>query len=457
MRSTQTSRGRSGATTRGAAVDHQRPAGAPPDAAEAPAASRRDLRTLLVDGRFRTLAVAHVTSDVGDWLAFMALFSISTFEWNVDVLGISVLGVAYMLPFAVVAPWAGVWVDRWDLRRVLVVGDLGRAALVLAMAFSTRFAPLAALLFLHQAVACFFNPAQHAAIPRLVRREHLLAANALNSQASQVTKILGPGVAGILVAALGARGCFFVDAATFAVSALLLATLPGMRPAQRTAAATGSFRDDFRSGAALLWRRRRLRAAVFMLACGLWGLGAFIAILPVWARDQLHAGARLMGLLVSGLGVGAVAGALGIVRSGNGRDRLLLIGTGTSLAAIAIAAVGLAASVVWGLVATAFLGGATAVLIVPAHALFQEEVPAGALARVLSLAFAALAVSQALGMAVAGIVSRAIAPNAMFLCVAGLLFASGVAMLLWGRSLLCAAAAPGARVSLPPGPGARRR
>jgi MFS family permease len=396
--------------------------------------ARADLRALLGDGRFRTLFAAHCASNVGDWLAFMALFSLSTFEWNADVLGVSVLGVAYMLPFAIVSPWAGVWVDRWDLRRVLVVGDLLRAGLVVGMAFSSQFAVLTALLFLHQAVACFFNPAQHAAIPRLVLRERLLAANALNSQAAQVTKILGPGVAGALVAILGVRGCFFLDAATFGLSAVLLATLPPMRAMRSSAARFTSFRSDFGAGVTVLLRTPRLRAVVVVLAVNLCALGAFVAVLPVFSRDRFGAGPGLMGLLLSTLGVGAALGAFAVLHVGRRRDKLGVIAAGTLLSAVSLAVLSATSNAFWGGVSTALLGFATAVLVVPAHALFQEEVPAAYLARVLSLSLAALAISQALGMGLAGVADRVFATSALLPVAAAALFLAGIPITLWSRS-----------------------
>ena len=168
----------------------------------------------------RGLLLAHFASNFGDWLAFMAMFSLAALQWHTDVLGIGFLAIAYLLPFAVIAPLAGVFVDRWELRRLLIVSDLLRAGIVCLMAFANDLAILCGLLFLHQSVSTFFNPAQHAAIPRLVTREDILPANALSTQASHATKILGPGIGGILVATLGTRGCLLLDAATFLISAL---------------------------------------------------------------------------------------------------------------------------------------------------------------------------------------------------------------------------------------------
>jgi MFS family permease len=389
-----------------------------------------DFKTLLRDRHFRALFTAHFASNLGDWLAFMALFSLSAFEWQRGVGGISLLAIAYTLPFMTLAPLAGVWVDRWDLRRILIWSDLLRAAIVVAMALSSGFTVMCLLLLLHQSVSTFFGPAQHAAIPRLVQRPHILAANALNTQASHFTKILGPGVAGILVSLLGARGCFYLDAGTFALSALLLATLPSMlHPARKHR--EHSFAHDFRSGVRFLLDAPRLRTVVTLLAVSLWALGAFIATLPIFARDQLGAGPRIMGFLLSSLGLGAVGGAVAVVHVGKRVDKIAAMTGGAALAALAVWLLSTTTHSSLGVLATGTLGTGLAALLVPAHALVQEETPTELLGRVISLAVAVLSVAQVSGMALAAAGARLLDPPQLLTAQACGLGAAAIGVAFW--------------------------
>jgi predicted MFS family arabinose efflux permease len=388
-----------------------------------------DLGLLLRDKRFRTLFIAHFASNLGDWLAFMALFSMSAFEWGNGVGGVSLLAIAYTLPLMTLSPVAGVWIDRWDLRRVLVWCDLLRAGVVLAMALSSGFAAICLLLLLHQSVSTFFGPAQHAAIPRLVQQRHLLAANALNTQASHFTKILGPSVAGVLVSVIGARGCFYVDAATFALSALLLATLPSM-PRSEPAGAQ-SFSRDLRAGIRYLLREPRLRTVVALLALSLCALGGFIACLPIFARDALGAGPRTVGLLLSGLGAGAAAGAFGVVHTGKRADKIWSMVAGAALVTLALWGLSATTSTPSAILATCAVGCGVAALLVPAHALVQEETAAALLGRVVSLVIAVLSLAQVSEMARAGVGARVLDPARLLVAEAGLLGAASVALALW--------------------------
>ncbi|HZL86218.1 MAG TPA: MFS transporter [Candidatus Krumholzibacteria bacterium] len=396
---------------------------------QAPATSvATDLKVVLRDGRFRLLLLANFISTIGDWLTFMALFSLTSFTWNKGVSGISILGIAYMLPVATLSPVAGVWVDRWGLRRVMVTTSAARAVIVLAMAAWPHFWSTCVLLCAHQVVASFFNPAQHSALARLVRREHLLVANALNTQAAQLTKILGPGVAGLLVAWLGPRGCFQFDAALLLVAALFLTQLPRLpgMTAERT-----NFASEFRVGFTFLRGTTRLRTVILLLMLGLCALGGFIAVLPVFARDQLGAGPRVMGFLLSSMGAGAAIGAFAVAHAGKKWDKTWCITSGAWIAAFSLWLVAQTSRVEVAIAATSILGVGVVFLLVPAYALLQEETPQDLLGRVVSLAIAALSMAQMLGMGVIGGAARRWRPVHLLQAEAVLLGAAALVFLIW--------------------------
>lgn len=389
---------------------------------------------------FSKLLLAHWTSNVGDWLAFMALFGLAALELRADIAGIGALAVAYMLPLVVIAPLAGVLVDGWDLRPVLVTTDLCRAALLCWMAFASSLPTLCLLLFLHQAATSFFNPAQHAAIPRLVERPAILAANALAAQAAHATKVIGPAAGGALVALLGARGCFLLDAASFVLSALLLLRLPSLpgHPAQMV---RRSLLGDLRSGAAFVRNAPRIGLAIAALSGCVAGFGAFLVTLPIFARDVLGYGSGRMGLLLSGLGAGAMAGAALVSRLGSGSDRLRLMSWAGVVAGVAM--LGLPIVRAAALPASMIVGVGVAVLLVAAHTLVQEETPSPLRGRVIGLSLAVLGLAQVAGMAAAALLSRhgetsgIVQVAALLITIAGV----GLSAVAWLRRL---GAPPGA-------------
>lgn len=378
---------------------------------------------------FRALFAAHLVSNLGDWLAFLALYGLVGLAWRAGAMRISLLAIAYVLPLVCVAPLAGVFVDRWALRRVLVGSDLARAAILVAMAYTPNFGVLCALLFLQQSLGSFFNPAQGAALPRLVPREQLLAANALTNGAAQLSKLLGPGVAGLLVAAFGPRGCFLADAASFALSAAWLVTLPAL-PAIARAAPAGSLARteangptaamplaggavashssvrgvwaEMREGWGFVRRTPSVQRVALLLIAAMIALGAFIAVIGVHARDVLGMQARGMGFLLSTAGIGAVAGALLVAHLPATAGRLRTIAAGMLLGGVALAVLAWSHDRLWAFAGVFAVGFATAATLVPAHTLVQETTPHALLGRVMSSIVAGVGLAQGVSMAVAG-------------------------------------------------------
>jgi MFS transporter, DHA3 family, macrolide efflux protein len=414
----------------------------------------------LRERHFRALFVAHLMSNLGDWLAFLALFGLVAVQWRAGAMRISLLATAYVLPLVCVAPIAGVFVDRWDLRRVLLASDLARAAILVAMAYQANFGVLCALLFLQQAIGCFFNPAQSAALPRLVPRTELLAANALTNSAAQVSKLLGPGVAGLLVAACGPRGCFLADAASFALSAAWLATLPSL-PAGRggarsaaepastpaepahasvpettrtTAASVRGVWEEMRAGWKFVRRTPSVHRVALLLTVTMIALGAFIAVVGVHARDVLGLQARGMGLLLSTLGAGAVMGALLVTHLPASAGRLRTIAAGMLLGGVALALVAWSHDRQVAFAGVLVIGVATAATLVPGHTLVQETTPHALLGRVMSSIVAVIGLAQAASMALAGSVATHAGTRAVL--AASALVLGGAALFSLGWSML---------------------
>lgn len=361
----------------------------------------REFASLLRLGPFRNLWIAHLASNLGDWLAFLALFGLTVLDWGVDALHTSLLAVSFALPLVAVQPLAGVWVDRWDLRRVLVGSDLARCGILLAMTQVESFAGLCLLLFLHQSAGCFFNPAQAAALPRLVPGTQLVAANALCTQASHVSKLVGPALSGVLLASLGARGCFVADAASFALSALLLATLPPLAAANPRHAGR-RFLAEAASGLRFIRRSDAVRRTIVRASASLLVLGVFLALVAILARDRLAAGPRGMGFLVAAIGAGALGGALAAVQASRRLSKEAAIGGGMLVLGLGLVWLGTSHHLGAAIAGAAVLGAGAAATIVPAQALVQEATPRELLGRVQAVAVALAGLSQLAGMAAAG-------------------------------------------------------
>ena len=191
----------------------------------------------------RRIWYAQIVSVFGDFLALFAVISVMTFRLAATPQQITGVQIAYLLPIAVLGVLSGVFVDRWPVKPTLVASDLLRAALCLLLLTVHSVWGFYGVLAAISVVSSFFSPAQGVAIRSLVPFHGLRSANALLQQAFFVMRIIGPSAAAFLVANLGAKSCYWIDCASFLLSASFLASiafqvsLPPTRPAASSALA----------------------------------------------------------------------------------------------------------------------------------------------------------------------------------------------------------------------------
>src|SRR2546425_997611 len=147
------------------------------------AAPQMTIREVLKLKPVRRLWTAQVVSVFGDFLAIFAVLSYVSFNLHATAVQVTLIGISFMIPFALIGPVAGVFVDRWNVKRTMIGSDLIRAVLALGLVFTTSLAQVYVILFLLSAVSAFFVPAQTVTLRTIVPREGLLAANSLVQQA----------------------------------------------------------------------------------------------------------------------------------------------------------------------------------------------------------------------------------------------------------------------------------
>ena len=357
---------------------------------------------VLGNRQFFALWAAQLISNFGDWLALLALFSLVAFRWQGTPYEVSGIFIAFALPWALLGPVAGVFVDRWDLKRTMIASDLARAALVVLLAFASNVYHVYAVVFAIGAVSCFFVPAQNSIIPLLVRREELLVANSINAQTLQLNKIVGPAAAGLLVAAAGEVVCFYLDGVSFLLSAALLTLLTARRAAAEAGRNVAAVLAEMRQGLSFLLHHPAVRFVGVAMVAALVAIGAFDALAAIYVRDVLAAESKVFGLIVSLIGAGSIVGSLVIGRYGQRWSRVLLVVLGIGTIGAGVALLALTNITVVALLTSFFLGIGAGIVFVPAQTLIQEETPQALLGRVSSTSWAVLTVAQLVGVGAAG-------------------------------------------------------
>jgi MFS family permease len=291
---------------------------------------------------YRLFVAGQLISLVGTWMQMVAQsWLIYRLTGSAALLGL--LGFAGQIPVFVLAPLGGVIADHVNRHRVLVTTQSIMMALAAALAALTlsgnvRVWHLFVLASLLGIANAFDIPARQAFVIEMVEREDLMNAIALNSSMVNGARVIGPAIAGVVVAAVGEGWCFLLNALSYVavVGALLLMRLPHQRRPAPRISAWASIVEGF----VFSWRTAPVRALLLLLGLvSLMGM-PYSVLMPIFADRILQGGPDAYGLLMSASGVGALAGAatLTVRRHIRGLGRWVALsaaGFGVSLIAFA--------------------------------------------------------------------------------------------------------------------------
>ncbi len=280
---------------------------------------------------FARLYISQATSLLGDALTWVGLALLS-FELAGSSSSV-ILGAALTLrvtAFVILSPLAGALADRMDRKLILVGSDFGRMVVIGLMPFVTQAWQIYALMFTLNSLTAFFTPTYQATIPLVTGQDEYGQAISLSGATFELLGVLGPGIAGGVASLIGARSIFFVDAATFLISALLILTLPRSLNAARDASESSSATTwhDVRDGTTRLWSDAPMRYALLLeLVASV--AGALVLVNTVGlVRGNLGLRDLEYGLAMAAFGVGATLAALavGAFERRVPRTRFLLVG-----------------------------------------------------------------------------------------------------------------------------------
>jgi MFS family permease len=371
---------------------------------------------LLRQRDFGRLWLGGLVSITGSWVTFVGL-PVVVYDLTGSTLATGGLFLAAIVPRILFGSFAGVLVDRWDRRRTLVAANVAHALFLLpllAVESSSQLPLVYAVAGVQSVLSQLVVPAEGALLPRLVEREQLVAANALNALNNDLARLVGPVLGGVTAQAAGVTGIVVLDAVSFLLAAVLIAGIGAERgrvaaaadAAERVKGAVAAFWGEWVDGLRLV---ARTRLAAVLLAFGTvtgLGEGVMVTLFLPFTVEVIDGGGSGYGLIVSAQAVGGLAGAALVARSGGGvaPERLLAGGAiGVGVVDLATFTYPSLAPVLWPAVALMVLAGLPMAALHAGRAVLQQTAVEDAyLGRLLGAIGTTRALAKVAGIVVAG-------------------------------------------------------
>lgn len=394
------------------------------------------MQLLLGNSSFRTLWSARATSFLGDSLGLVALL-LYVESTTGEAIAVALLLLAGDFVPGLFGPVTGVVGDRFDLKKVMIVCELGQGVVAMVIALTlpglhgmSGLLSLLALVALRGIIAQVFQPASRSAVPALVQDRDLAAANSALGAGTYGMEALGPLMAAALIPVLDIRGVLLLDAVTFGISAILLTRLPPLPPA--ATAAPANFIADARVGLRYIWTT----PAVRVIGLGFFALVAFSGVDDVamvfLAKDSLHGGDSAAALLYAGVGIGLAVGYPLLARYGARLPTMLLLVAGFGVSSAGNLFTGLAWAVGAAFALQTVRGVGISALDVGINTYLQRVVPPAVLGRVFGNLYGAVGVAAGLSYVFGGLLLDLTSARMTFVVAGsgGLLATAAVALAL---------------------------
>jgi predicted MFS family arabinose efflux permease len=381
---------------------------------------RSPVRLLGRASDLKLLLGAGLVSMTGDWLLSVGL-AYSVYALTGSTLASAAALLSAFVPQVLVGSVAGVFVDRWDRKRTMIVANLllavGLTPLLLVSG-ADRIWVVYAVLAVQSCIEVFFGPAEQAFLPRVVDDADLMAANGLNGQIRNLARLGGSGLGGVVAASGGIRAIAVADAVTFLVAALLVTRIRTSGRAEvATEAADGeatavvrgrvaSMVEEWREGFRTVAANQVIRTLMIALLITSTGEGIMGTLFAPYVRHVLHGGGQVYGVIT---GVQAIGGVIGGFLVAVVAERWSAV-TMVWVASIAFGLVDLAIflyPLIWvnpwpAAVGMVIVGLPGAALVAGTMTLFQRHTTDERRGRVFSLMALAQAISVVVGATLAG-------------------------------------------------------
>ncbi len=357
---------------------------------------------------FRLFWSGALVSNIGNWMQTVAQnWLVLSLTHSPFLLGL--VNFVANIPMLLLGLFGGVVADRSSRRTVLLITQSAMGGLIMLMAVLTFFNAINIWLVLAIALAigcvqAFNSPAYQTIMLDLVGKDDLMNAIALNSLQFNLTRVIGPSIAGALVVVVGVAACFFVNSLSFlaVIGALLLVKLPPIAGKVGKASAISQIRES------MGYLRQHPTLATLVGLSGLVSILLFpyITLLSVFAKDVFHSDASEYGLLLACVGVGAAVGAIVVASKSDAKKRSNLLFGGAALTCVTMLGFAASSNLYVSMAILPLVGGSMVIMMATMNTIVQTTVPTEMRGRIISIYSLASMGLLPIGNLQAGIVAQ---------------------------------------------------
>ena len=376
----------------------------------------------LIYPNFRYYFIGHSLSTLGTWIQQVTLAWI-VYEITHSTALLGLVGFCALIPQLLISPIAGAWIDKVDKRKTLIFIQFLLFAQAIALGLFYRFellnpTVLIGLSLLLGILSAIDTPLRQSLLSLIIDDKKALPnALALNAMIFNASRFIGPPIAGLLIALIGAELCFYLNALSYLSLAIGVCLMHGVK----SAIVTGKMQSVMREGFEYVYQHETFRYLMLTVMILNITASSYVALLPVYAKDILHGDEKTLGMLWGAAGVGSLISSMLLARQKSfqqihSKILLNIIFCGTGLLLLAFGS-----SYLLFLVAMFLLGFGISTTNISTNIILQQNTPETFRGRVVSIYTSTRFGFDALGGLFAGLLASLIAPANVMLFFAILL------------------------------------
>lgn len=396
---------------------------------------------LLKNRDFSALFIGGFISNIGTWFTLVAvIFLALQFTENLSqteaTQAVALLTTCSLIPMLVLGPLAGALVDKFDRKKVMVLADILGTAAAIALFFSTQMWHLYLFEIFSSSVKQFFYPARMASIPRIAKKDQLLAANGFIQTTNQIARMIGPLIAGFIAASLGLRVAFLFDAGTYVISAILIMIIRTDLKPEKNGEKTNvkSVLAGMRDGFTITFKDKIISFVVITFGVTILAIGAIDPVAIPYLNFKFGLGEKDFGIMMSFSAVSGVIAAIVLSIKGKLRNKLTfmsiaIVALGISVAILSFAPFAIG-PVVWLYLGMCLIGFTNVGFSIPFSTLLQSIVENKNLGKVSGVIDTIMTASSLVASLLAVALTGYISISVLLGIVAAIVLAAGITALV---------------------------